>query len=43
MIDSKSTWVRRTGLPDTAIDISKGLFEESERRFYRAAVIAWEV
>jgi hypothetical protein len=30
--------VRRTGLLDTAINISKTLFEDSERRFYRAQV-----
>jgi hypothetical protein len=28
--------VRRTGLLDTAIDISKSLIEDSERRFYRS-------
>jgi hypothetical protein len=33
--------VRRTGLPDTAIEVSKRLFRDSERRFYRSAVIAW--
>src|SRR6202034_874920 len=41
MIDTRSSWARRTGLLDTAIDISKTLFEDSERRFYRAPVIAW--
>jgi len=30
-------------LLDTAIDISKTLFEDSERRFYRAPVIAWAI